>query len=163
MKQKQHIRHDRTPNLFAPPAVSEPVKKIERTIQIEFDGGTPCNIPRIGYGNGYGSYKIDNEPVYRLFFNIPMSANAAEVKTLVRAMQTISQRHDPATTALQISGDSKIALARCNGPSNWKRKDILRSGEFEIACAELATLCAQFADIKTNWRARIHSVAMFGH
>lgn len=94
-------------------------------IRIEFDGGTSCNIPRLGYGNGYGSYKIDNEPVYRCFFNRPMSANAAEILTLVHAINTIRSRDFPVgQIRISIYGDSQIALrlASSFGPNSIAKK-----------------------------------------
>lgn len=130
---------------------------------IEFDGGTPCNIPRLGYGEGYGSFKLGSHgKIFRLKFGRPMSANAAEVWTLVEALRHVSKCWLPQRTDISISGDSKIALARCYRPLSKKKKK-RDSNEFEDACAALTALCAQFHSVTTKWRGRAASVKLFGH
>jgi hypothetical protein len=52
---------------------------------IHFDGGTTCNIPSRGYGNGYGSYLV-NEEIVKVDFGRPMSSNQAEIRTLIAAV-----------------------------------------------------------------------------
>lgn len=159
MTAKQHRRNDTTQQLFAAPAPSD-------TVRIEFDGGTSCNIPRLGYGIGYGSYRINDRPIVRVNLERAMSANAAEVWTLVRAIREIGNLWFLPNHKLrvEIHGDSKIALARCHKlPKPGKFKGVQRSGEFLNACGELRRLCDQFAEVTTHWRGRAASVALFGH
>lgn len=138
-----------------------------RTIQIRFDGGTSCNIPRLGYGNGYGSYQIDDAPIYRVNFNVPMSANAAEIRTLARAIETVAQI-EPNTTLLRllILGDSRIALKWANVAAGSRKRTKIgkTSPEFQesIVMLELA-MRRVFAKVQTNWTPRLQSVAVFGH
>lgn len=132
-------------------------------VVIEFDGGTPCNIPRLGYGEGYGSYQIDSggtrAPIVRRNFGIPMSANVAEISTLIAAIKTVLKSFDPKITALDIRGDSKVALGRCTN----RMKPTSPPSDFKMAADELFGLCAQFIEVKTNWRGRAASVRLFGH
>lgn len=132
------------------------------TVRIEFDGGTPCNIPRLGYGLGYGSYRIDSAKIVRLQFYVPMSANVAEIMTLARAIEAVCNYHEPASTRLSIHGDSKIALNRCNSALKAKQKK-KNNEAFSDACHILHTLCQQFAEVETHWRGRAASVKLFGH
>lgn len=109
MKQKHHIRYDQTPDMLSAPKA--PQAAVNRTVRIEFDGGTPCNIPRLGYGIGYGSYRIDGEPIVRLDHRAPMSANAAELLTLVRAVQAVASRFGKEGVALSIHAVLLFALS----------------------------------------------------
>lgn len=134
-----------------------------KTVRIEFDGGTPCNNPQKGFGNGYGSYKINDEPIYRLRFNRPMSNNVAEISVLIHALRTVYQRGNPEFVMLEIHGDSQIALNRCTRGLTAKQRRSVRNPDFGNACDELRTLCTQFAHVHTNWRGRDASVKLFGH
>jgi len=142
-------------------------------IRIEFDGGTPCNIPRLGYGIGYGSYQIQNcatgeiEPVVRVDHKRPMSANAAEVLTLVRAIQEVVSRFGR-EVELDIHGDSQIALKWARGATESGRKiktlkQRAGSDEFLAAVLTLRDLVKGFPTIKATWRGRQRSVEVFGH
>lgn len=167
MKRKRHIKHDESQNLFgSPPTPQNTEHQIERTVRIEFDGGTPCNIPRLGYGDGYGSYKIDSEPIYRLNFRIPMSANCAEIRTLARAVESVAQTHGKDGIALEIYGDSQIALkwAR-NKTENGKRAKMSKnaSDDFAFAISTLHAALDGFAKVSATWRGRAVSVRLFGH
>lgn len=136
--------------------------------RIEFDGGTSCNVPRLGFGNGYGSYKINDEPVHRCNFNRPMSANAAEIETLAYAVKAIADRApiDPTNqrVALHVVGDSRIAL-------NWAKKAFLGdlkmskkvTPEFREAIFKLDDALRPFMEVATTWQPRLKSVATFGH
>lgn len=136
------------------------------TFKIEFDGGTSCNIPRLGFGNGYGSYKINDEPIHRCNFNQPMSANAAEIRTLGYAVKAIVDRGiDPSKAILVLFGDSQIAL-------NWARKCFFNqpakvskkaTPEFIDAICELRLYLTKFLAVHTHWQPRLKSVATFGH
>lgn len=138
-----------------------------RTIQIRFDGGTSCNIPRLGYGNGYGSYQIDDNPIYRLSFNIPMSANAAEIRTLARAIETVSQNEiHTALIRLSILGDSRVALKWANVAAGKRKRTKIAntSSEFQESILMLERFIRRgWADVMTTWTPRQRSVAVFGH
>lgn len=134
--------------------------------RIEFDGGTSCNIPRLGFGNGYGSYKINDEPVHRCNFNQPMSANAAEINTLAYAVKAIRDRGiDTSQTSLVIIGDSMITIGWVNYIARKeKRKFSKKATEpFKDAVAKLYEVLPGFAQISAKWQPRIKSVATFGH
>lgn len=136
-------------------------------IRIEFDGGTSCNIPRLGFGNGYGSYKINDEPIHRCNFNRPMSANAAEIFTLVYAINALRDRDliNISKVRLSIYGDSMIAL-------NWAKRLFAGhskppkgkiTGPFIEAVTALKYAVRGFENVHTQWRSRTFSVATFGH
>lgn len=151
-------------------------KPVLRTVSIEFDGGTPCNIPRLGYGDGYGSCQITGGPVRRCAFNRPMSANAAELWTLARAIADVRTRFEVRTTGLLIRGDSQIALKWAgigagilpvNSKGKTRRKAAkvseAASDEFRASIQEVAAFIHGFARVETEWRGREHSVRLFGH
>lgn len=159
------------------PLLSGETKQAARHhIRVEFDGGTPCNIPRLGYGDGYGSYVWKDEAginatqskIVRVNFARPMSCNVAEVCTLLRAIDSIMSAYEPSTTKLSIYGDSKIALNRCNKRIKDAHRKPLpdkfpRSPEFIDRCDELLAKCAKFHSVETCWRGRDASVKLFGH
>lgn len=133
-------------------------------IRIEFDGGTSCNIPRLGFGNGYGSYKINDEPVYRCNFNQPMSCNAAEIRTLAHGIKAVRDR-GWTITELDIIGDSQIAL-------KWAAKLLRRqpykvsqktTPEFREAIERLRMAVEGVESFAVTWQPRSNSVATFGH
>lgn len=130
--------------------------------RIEFDGGTSCNVPRLGFGNGYGSYKINDEPVHRCHFNQPMSANTAELRTLEYAIQTIRDRGiNVLESTLFIIGDSQIALGWASNPSRKLSKKATEL--FQDATARLQMAMRGFKKIEVSWQPRLKSVATFGH
>lgn len=166
MKNRHQMRDSATIPLFG---IAQPVSvKIDRTVRIEFDGGTPCNIPRLGYGDGYGSYKIDDQPIYRVNFRIPMSANCAELRTLSRAVRAVADTIGKSGIALDIHGDSQIALkwarmaTESGRPVKQKRLEKLE-GDFSSAVQELRTEIEGFAKVTATWRGRQASVNLFGH
>lgn len=175
MKQKYHIKHDSSPSLLTPPAVSEQNREMKHTIRIQFDGGTPCNVPRLGYGIGYGSYQIDDQPIVRLDHKRPMSANAAEIFTLVIAIQDVinqcsreqgKSRRLINQIRLEIEGDSKIALKWARGVTDKGAPSKLAKGgsqEFLNAVQSLRAVLKGFGEVCTTWRGRAASVALFGH
>lgn len=134
------------------------------TVTITFDGGTPCNVPRLGYGIGYGSYRIDKRPIVRLDHGKPMSANSAEIHTLIAAVWDVSatigkERH------LIIRGDSQIALKWANGVDRFGSPARLTKGsspEFKAAVTLLREALTGFS-VETVWHPRKMSVALFGH
>lgn len=135
-------------------------------VRIEFDGGTPCNIPRLGYGMGYGSYQLSTSghtcSIIRRNFGVPMSANVAEISTLIAAIKSVMKAYNTENTILEIHGDSKIALNRTVGRLPEKRRKDA-SHPFVIVCEELYSLCRKFAQVRPCWRGREASVRLFGH
>lgn len=137
---------------------------IEKVI-IEFDGGTPSNNPKTGYGIGYGSYRIRGSKgvhfVKRISHGSPMSANAAEVRTLVSALRAVVRIYgNPANLSVHVIGDSKIALGYIR-PNPKTGKGVTR--ELSEAVQMLAEALAGFSKYTTEWKARANSVALFGH
>src|SRR4029077_6006036 len=106
---------------------------------IAFDGGTSNNIPsRGGFGIGYGSYRLNGE-VVRLDFARPMSANEAEIRTLIAGACAVKLIRDPAMTRLCVYGDSQIALgwAKKAGMKVFYRPHLSWRPEFKVAVADL--------------------------
>lgn len=164
MKQKHHIRYDKTPDMLSAPKAPQAVATY--TVRIEFDGGTPCNIPSIGYGDGYGSYKINSDPIRRLNFLVPMSANVAEITTLRQAVEEVAARFTREQTALTIFGDSQIALKWARGATESGRpvkKAKHGSPEFLDAVRLLREAVNGFVKVEATWRGREESVRVFGH
>ncbi len=132
------------------------------TTRIEFDGGTTCNVPAKGFGTGYGSYQINNDPIVKLEFDCPMSNNAAEVLTIFFAIVEAKKRgfHN-----LYVVGDSQIALRWVDvGAGNVKASKGSGSGTREFQKAITFLLRATHGmKIQTQWQPRLHSVATFGH
>ena len=136
-------------------------KQIERATRVEFDGGSTCNIPRLGYGKGYGSYKVGDGPVRRVRFEGAMSANCAEVLTLVAA---ITDARKTGAKKLLLIGDSQIALKWAD-VATGKRKatKIGKTSEgFQRAITSLYQVACGIR-IETRWQPREMSVATFGH
>jgi ribonuclease HI len=134
-------------------------------VRIEFDGGNGCNIPRLGYGNGYGSYRFNGSEPVRVEFGRPMSNNAAELWTLAEAVGVLRNLFQAGHLNILLVGDSQIALA-------WARKAHLRvskepskksSEEMRLAISRLRELLPAFASVSTLWQPRAMSVATFGH
>ncbi len=132
-------------------------------ITIEFDGGTSCNIPSRGYGDGYGSFKIGDREVERIEHRRPMSCNVAEIMTAVVALDRC--RHFFGSSEILLRGDSKIALNWANIGNG--RKPILpnkkKAESFRNAVSELIVAIRHHKNVKTEWRNRNHSVTLFGH
>lgn len=153
-------RHPSTGDMFK--------TEVSEKVTIEFDGGTPCNIPARGYGDGYGSYRINMRPIVRKQFHRPMSANAAELFTLHAALEEAASLCNPKATELLIRGDSKIALkwAKCgfhNGKRNEAKIDRKVSPEFIESIQLVAVAIKPFGNVTCEWRDRSHSVRIFGH
>ena len=137
-------------------------------LTIEFDGGTSCNIPRLGYGDGYGSFQIEKGPIVRCKFG-KMSSNAAEINTAAEALRAAFDQYGP--SAIRIRGDSQIALrwvmkafmGQANHREVRKKKALPRSPEFMEAIDGLVYFANLHTDMKTEWRGRHVSVEIFGH
>jgi ribonuclease HI len=143
-------------------------------IVIHFDGGTPCNIPAKGYGIGYGSYSFNGGTPVRVNHGIPCSNNAAEILTLARALQHLSEINktpeQDRACHVHIVGDSQIALKWaqvCAG--TWAKPKTadkqLRKGApgFQKAVNNLRSAICVFRHVTTEWKGREHAVAAFGH
>ncbi len=131
-------------------------------VVIEFDGGTSCNIPRLGFGKGYGSYQIASNPIERVEFGNGHSCNSAEIRTILSALKHLSRFLEPSETDVVIRGDSQIALHWCN-PKGNRRPSKKASRPFVEAADELRMVAKKFKSIKTEWRSRDESVRIFGH
>lgn len=133
---------------------------------IEFDGGSSCNNPSIGYGEGYGSYQISSGetiyPIVRLTYGMGFSSNAAEIRTAGEALEGARQLGVSGGGNVILRGDSKIAL-------RWVKsclKEIPRnncSESMHQAIEFIKTKVIYFTNLETEWRSREVSVKIFGH
>lgn len=134
-------------------------------MQIIFDGGCIYEKTSNGIGRGYGSYRIDEEAIVRVDHGLNMTANAAEVLTVCRALEEIIRRYkDTMSLALLIIGDSQVALAnvrRFQKPNAQPNKNTHES--FQYATESLGIFLARFSKIEARWHGRKHSVKLFGH
>jgi hypothetical protein len=151
-------------NLTSPPP--DTIKRYERpavngVVLIEFDGGSACNIPRLGYGEGYGSYKIGRGAVHRARFD-NMSANAAEIRTLATAIAVAKAQ---GARHLLCVGDSRIALKWANIAAGNRRPTKIdkTSASFKASIALLRDACFGIVSLHTQWQPRAVSVRTFGH
>jgi len=128
--------------------------------QIEADAGTSRNVPPL-YGNGYGSYKIDDRPIVsRVQFGSGHSNNSAEITAIIHALRALRLITDASNAEVLIRSDSKIALKWCTATEQPKENT---SSAFRSAIALLRFETEKFKKIKTQWRGRQHSVNLFGH
>ena len=121
---------------------------------IDFDGGTSNNNPRSGgFGIGYGSYRLHGE-VVKLDFARRMSANEAEIRTLIAAAEAVKLIADPVKTRLCAYGDSRITLGWANkaGMKVFYRPKPSWSPEFAAAVADLYSTLRPFAEVVTQWQ-----------
>jgi hypothetical protein len=162
MKSKRRKRHD---NATMAMALFSSVEGPVRQCVIHFDGGTSNNVPsKGGFGIGYGSYLLNGE-VVRIDFARPMSANEAEIRTLIAAAEAAKLIEDPAKTRLCVVGDSQIALnwAIKAGQKVHYRPLLACSPGFADAIADLYGCLRPFAAVETEWQPRARSVEIFGH
>jgi len=154
-------------DLFSPPKLAP-----TGSVLVHFDGGTPCNIPRLGYGIGYGSYNFDGGEPIRVSFGIHCSANTAELLTLAAALMDLGNKIDPKTCAVHVIGDSQIALkwlrvAAGDIRGGLKKKvakiSVGSSPDFKLAIHKLKQAAEPFAHLTGEWKGRAHAVAAFGH
>src|SRR5205823_9986877 len=122
------------------------------TVRIEFDGGSTCNIPRLGYGQGYGSYRIGAGKVQRVNFGECMSANCAEILTLLAA---ITEAKTQGAKRFLVVGDSMIALKWANVATGKRKatKITKTSPGFQQAIVSLYQV-ADGIQIDTQWQPR---------
>lgn len=133
---------------------------------IEFDGGTSNNVPsRNGYGNGYGSYRLNDGEIVSVNFARPMSANVAEIRTLIAAVEAVQRISNPDTMMLRVVGDSRLALdhAQKAGGKAGYRLNPSWSPEFRAAVDDLHVALKPFAAVVAAWQPRERSVEIFGH
>ena len=146
-----------------------------RKVKIHFDGGTPCNIPSIGLGIGYGSYCYDGldgrmsrgAPI-RVSHDVPCSNNVAEILTLCVALEKLAEMGSPETTHVHVQGDSTVALKWLNMVcGQHEKKRVTLKGYYTEAFIEsvrrLRNAAEPFSKIETEWLERKHAVAAFGH
>lgn len=126
---------------------------------IEFDGGTSCNIPSKGYGEGYGSFQINGGEIKRVEFGVGHSCNSAEILTLCAALNELKYVCPYAKEVL-CRGDSQIALKWISYQGKPSKKS---SPMFLDAINLLRKAVGQFSSVRPEWRNRNHSVALFGH
>lgn len=136
---------------------------------IEFDGGTSCNDPAKGFGDGYGSFMVGatgskfNEcwPKFTRRFGVGHSCNSAEIMTLVESLKHLAGSiTDARSVRVLCRGDSKIAL---KWVSCKKIPPMKSSPKFQEAIGILRGVVAQFGCVRTEWRGREESVRLFGH
>lgn len=145
------------------------IQPITKTVLIHFDGGTPCNIPRLGYGIGYGSYNFDGGEPVRVSHGIPCSNNAAEILTLCCALEALAAKGQCSGIRVNVVGDSQIALKWLNiaaGKRTLKKKKSYTptgSPDFIASIQRLNIAVKPFADVSGTWLQRDHAVAAFGH
>lgn len=133
-----------------------------QAITIIFDGGSTCNVPRKGFGKGYGSFKVEDREIQRCNFGAGHSANSGEVRTLIEALR-YTKKHFPEYDTLHIKGDSKIALSwifRSGIPKPFKGKE--PTSNF-IEAVRMLHVETKGYNITTQWHPRKESVKLFGH
>lgn len=91
-----------------------------------------------------------------------MSANAAEIFTLVYAIRAAKQN---GATALLIVGDSQVALKWANVAAGNRRATKIKktSPEFREAIENLTECMTGMGCVKTQWQPRLKSVETFRH
>jgi hypothetical protein len=94
-----------------------------------------------------------------------MSANEAEIRTLIAAAEAVKLIRDPAKTRLCAYGDSQITLGWANkaGMKVFYRPNPSWRPEFKAAVADLYVSLRPFAEVVTQWQPREISVQIFGH
>lgn len=95
-----------------------------------------------------------------------MSANAAEMFTLVYAIKALLDRGVAAEeTELFLIGDSQIVLNRALKIVDHEKikTPAKNSSEFAEANTELKRVIDGFKSVGVKWQPRLESVATFGH
>lgn len=126
---------------------------------IIFDGGTTCNKPRLGLGEGYGSYKLNNRPIVRLKFGKPHTNNSAEVSTLYAA---VVEAKSLGFYTMHFIGDSQIALNSCR-PSAMPKHPKDKSSDMFLQARRDLQLALCYVSFTTEWWPRDKIFAVFGH
>lgn len=134
-----------------------------KIIKVKFDGGQPCNIPRLGYGEGYGSFSINDENPIRLKFGA-VSNNVAEIKTATEASKEVIKRYG-ACVHIYFEGDSQIALKWISNETKSGKKAKFSKGvnqAFKNSVSDLHSVLFGI-QVSVNWVPRLQMVAVFGH
>lgn len=134
---------------------------------IVFDGGTSCNIPRQGYGKGYGSFKVGDHEIQRVEFGVGHSANSAEIRTLVAALKYAKEHFDKMTLSngVIVYGDSKIALRWLKSPGFYQPEPYKGKAPTDnfIEAVKLLKEARKGLNTQVQWQPRKESVKLFGH
>lgn len=134
-------------------------------VELWFDGGTPCNVPRLGYGEGYGSFKVGLHDIVSQKYGQAMSANCAEIRTVTEGIYYFALKYGKTSHHLHIVGDSQIALkwvSKAFGKSPMKVSG-KSSPLFIEAIEKLYVALDGFSQVTVEWKSRIHMVQLFGH
>lgn len=125
-------------------------------IEIWTDGGSRSNIPP--FGLGYGSFRIgENGKIISINFNRNMSANAAEIWTMVQALN-----HENHSNIILYS-DSRIALKWLKDSPN-PICEISDKVSFEMReSIKFLRVAAKGKEIQAKWRPRAQIFKIFGH
>ena len=129
------------------------------------DGGTSCNIPSKGFGDGYGSFQIGKGPIHRRKFGPGYSNNAAEIEIIASALTYIETQWDASELEVMFYSDSQVALAwlKASAEGSLKKLSEGASEGMRSAIAVLRIIAPRFLLIRTEWHPRSKSVAAFGH
>jgi len=129
---------------------------------ITTDGGNGNNVPPYGLGYGSAKYSGSFNAFESFYFGRPMSNNAAEIWTMVRATQKVVA-NTSGKLKIHFISDSQIALKYAKdapfGRAKWSNGS---SEEMVNAIKELRVLLAGHT-VTTEWVPREKIFAIFGH
>lgn len=142
-------------DIFAAPP---PVKaQAVRLVELCFDGG--CSTDNRRYG--YGSYTFCIDGVKsgheRIEYGEGCTSNVAEWESLRRGIEAVIAACDPATTRLEVRGDSRLVVDGAAG--RWK----VKAPHLLPIAADVKILLGRFASFDLQWWSRENSVRIFGH
>lgn len=119
------------------------------------DGGTKSN--KRPFGIGYGSFRIGREGEIISLTYFPMSANAAEILTMAKAIE-----HSGAES-ISLYSDSRVGLKWLSDAPHRKfeiPENI--SEEMKGSILYLREHC-KGRNVKCHWRPRVQIFKIFGH
>lgn len=130
---------------------------------VEADGGNKGNIPRLGYGNGYGSYAIDGGEPIKIEYGVPMSNNVAEISIIHSALEDIFL--DFGASHVLVRSDSQTALSWIKRYNKYKDaiKFPFENVSYCKAAQSLVSMIKKHKSVEQEWRGRAKSVELFGH
>lgn len=120
------------------------------------DGGTASNIPP--FGEGYGSFRIGEDgKIVTEKFKTNMSANAAEILTMARAVASCEE------TAIDLYSDSRIGLKwlKLSQNNTLDIPDNISEG-MKKSIIQLKE-SVKGKRVKPHWRPRAQIFKIFGH